>query len=426
MIIKGKSRSGPEVLGPYLTNTERNERAQINEIKGTIARDLVGALTEMDAYAEGTKCQKPLYHAQINPEPPNRLTPEQINEAVDALEKKLGFEGHARVVVIHEKKDREHIHVVWSRIDLEKMRAVPDSNNYRKHEEVARDLERRFGHDRVQGAHAERDGAERPDRTLSRSELRQQERTGILAKDVKQDVTDAFSKSENAETFAKALEDKGYILAKGDRRDFVVVDREGGIHSLAKRIEGMRVARLRDFMAPLDRSQLPDVERAKDMQFDRQHGLPAEQAFVRWEERTGDKAINQARKEDQHAQDGDAPHKKQRKDNSVDKAYSHGEDYVSQTQAALKDHKRRQKKLDRKEEERLKDERTKRETEEAELHDAHDDGSSKGSELDKIELTDAQRTRIDQILQDADDRKRTREERSTQRAAPGRGQPRGR
>ena len=55
----------------------------------------------------------------INPEPPNRLTPEQRAEAVGALERKLGLEGHARVVVVHDKKDREHIHVVWSRIDLD-------------------------------------------------------------------------------------------------------------------------------------------------------------------------------------------------------------------------------------------------------------------------------------------------------------------
>jgi hypothetical protein len=119
----------------------------------------------MDAYAAGTRCEKPLYHAAISPEPPHRLTPEQRAEAIDALEQKLGLTDHARVVVMHEKEGREHIHVVWSRIDLEHMRSVSDSHNYRKHEEVARDLERRFGHDRVQGAHHERDGVERPDRT---------------------------------------------------------------------------------------------------------------------------------------------------------------------------------------------------------------------------------------------------------------------
>ncbi len=428
MIIKGKSRTGPEVLGPYLTNTERNERAVVNEIKGTLAQDLPGALLEMDALAAGTKCQKPLYHAQINPEPPHRLTPEQITEAVDALEKRLGLEGHARVVVVHEKKDREHIHVVWSRIDLDNMRTVPDSNNFRKHEEVARDLERRFGHERVQGAHAERDGAPRPDRTLSRSELRQQDRTGIYAKDVKQDVTEAFRKSEGAEDFKKALEDKGYILAKGDRRDFCMVDREGGVHSLARRIEGMRAARLRDFMAPIDRSQLPDAEQAKDMQFDRQHGLPSQQAFERGEAALAQDAAGKPGKDEELSQEAEDARRKDRQGNAVEKAYARGDDYVSQSQAALKDHERRQEALDRKheDEERLKTERAQHDADEAVQHDAHDTGSSKGSELDNIELTEAQRARIDKIMQAAEDRNRAREERSTQRTAPGRGPSRGR
>lgn len=292
MIIKGKSRTGPDVLGPYLLSTEKNERAQIIEIKGTLSRDIVGALTEMDAYAEGTKCEHPLYHAQINPEPPYRLTLEQCFECVDALEEKLGLEGHARVVVLHEKHGRQHIHVVWTRIDLDHMRAVPDSHNFVKHEQVARDLERRFGHPHVQGAHAERDG-ERPDRSLTPAEVKQQARTGIKVKDVKREVTEAFRASEGPEEFVKALDEKGYIVAKGDRRDYVIVDREGGYHGLTKRIEGMRAARLRDFMAPLDRESFPTVEEAQNEQFDRQHGLPSAQAFENWQDKLAEAAIQQ-------------------------------------------------------------------------------------------------------------------------------------
>ena len=51
---------------------------------------------------------------------------------------------------------------------------------------VARDLERRFGHDRVQGAHHERAGVERPDRSPSRAELRQEEKTGVKGRQVKE------------------------------------------------------------------------------------------------------------------------------------------------------------------------------------------------------------------------------------------------
>ena len=309
MIIKGKSRSGPTGLAKHLGNAETNERISLLETRGTVANDLKGALIEMDAYAVGTQCQKPLYHAAISPGPHYRLTPKQREEAINALEDKLGLTGHSRVVVLHEKLGREHIHVVWSRIDLSQMRSVSDSHNYRKHEEVARDLERRFNHERVQGAHHEREGVKRPERTPSRAELRQEERTGIKGKQVRAEVTAAFRGSDSAEAFKAALEDAGYILAQGDRRDFIIVDRAGGIHSLARRIEGMNASKLREFMSPIDREQLPDPERAKELAEIRAHVV--------------DEMIKARR-------------------------YSRGADYVSHTQAGLKDFKKRQSQLDKK------------------------------------------------------------------------------
>jgi hypothetical protein len=276
MIIKGTSRAGPAALAAHLGNAEKNERVEVLETRGTVAEDLRGALVELDAYAVGTRCQKSLYHAALSPEPPHRLTPEQRTEAVNALEEKLGLTGHSRVVVMHEKEGREHIHVVWSRIDLAEMRSVSDSHNYRKHEEVARDLERRFGHERVQGAHAERDGVERPDRTPSRSELRQEERTGITGKEVKAEVSALFRSSDGPEAFKAALEDHGYILAKGDRRDFVIIDEAGGVHSLARRLDGVKAPELRAWMSGLDRESLPTILEAQAVQHaaspERDHG----------------------------------------------------------------------------------------------------------------------------------------------------------
>jgi hypothetical protein len=215
MIIKGKSRAAPQQLATHLGNAEKNERVSLVETRGTVAQDLRGALVEMGAYAAGTNCEKPLYHAAISPEPPHLLTDQQRTEAIDLLEAKLGLHGHARVVVMHDKLGRQHIHVVWSRIDLARMRSVSDSHNYRKHEEVARDLERRFSHDRIQGAHHERHGIERPVRTPSRAELQQQERTGITGTRVKEEVTAAFRASDGPEAFRAALAERGYNLARG-------------------------------------------------------------------------------------------------------------------------------------------------------------------------------------------------------------------
>ena len=158
MIIKGKSVGGGKRLAVHLMRTDTNERAEVREIRGVAAENLRGALLEMEAVASGSRTTKPFYHASINTRADERLTDEQRTHAIDRLEEKLGLTGQPRVVVVHEKEGREHCHIVWSRIDLDRMRAISDSHNYRKHEEVARDLEREFGHERVQGAHAERDG----------------------------------------------------------------------------------------------------------------------------------------------------------------------------------------------------------------------------------------------------------------------------
>jgi hypothetical protein len=368
MIIKGKSRAGPQQLATHLGNAEKNERVSLVETRGTIAQDLRGALVEMDAYAVGTKCERSLYHAAISPEPPHVLTPEQRAEAIDALEKRLGLDGHARVIVMHEKLGRQHIHVVWSRIDLEKMRSVSDSHNYRKHEEVARDLERRFGHDRVQGAHHERHGVDRPDRTPSRAELRQEERTGIIGKHVKEEVSEAFRASDGPEAFRAALQERGYTLARGDRRDYVILDEKGGIHSLARRIDGMKAADLREFMAATKHESVPTIGQAREIIDERER----------------------------RARDLKESHDEAR----TEADYSRADDYVSQSRAALRDHKRRQ-----------------RAAEEV-----------KGSA--KVEMSDARRRRLDRLAaaSKANDRARdrTEDDPSRQNEAPGGGHTRSR
>lgn len=412
MIIKGKSRAGPGSLAAHLRNVEKNERVTVLETRGTVAQDLRGALIEMDAYAAGTRCEKPLYHAAISPAPPHLLTPEQRAEAIDALEQKLGFVGHARAVVIHEKLGREHIHVVWSRIDLDEMRAVSDSHNYRKHEEVSRDLERRFGHERVQGAHHERDGVDRPDRTPSRAELRQEERTGIKGKMVKEDITAAFQACDSPEAFRAALEEHGYTLAKGDRRDFVVIDWRGGIHSMARRIEGMKAAELREFMAPLDRDSLPSIDEAKEQISEREA------------------ARHEALRE---------------------KDYSRGDDYVSQTSVALKDHLHQQKALDKEPRPTRplapedaapeidisavwKEDEERKRRDEIEAREHAQQGSSsrtpREAKFDNVEMTEAQRARMERLLGSGEDLERDNEraedDPDRQREAPGGGRTRSR
>lgn len=266
MIIKGTSCAGARRIFIHLTRVDTNERVEVRELRGVVAEDLRGALQEMEAVGAGARTTKIFYHASINTLAVERLTDEQRAHAIDRLEAEMGLSGQPRVVVVHDKKDREHCHIVWSRIDLDRMAAISDSHNYRKHEQVGRELEREFGHQRVQGAHIERDGKERPARTPSHSEMLQAERTGVSPAAAKALMTELWRETDSGKSFQAALETKWWVLARGDQRGFVAIDSEGGLHSVARRIEGAKAADVRQRFADIDPASLPSVAEAKQMQ----------------------------------------------------------------------------------------------------------------------------------------------------------------
>jgi hypothetical protein len=269
VIINGGSRAGAQSLATHLLNQNKNERVEVLDVRGCLSTDLRGALVEMEESAEATRCQKALYHANIDPDRNVRMTAEQWQWSIDALEEKLGLQDHARAVVMHVKHGREHIHVVWNRIDLETMRTARDSHNYRKHELVSRELEREFGHERVQGAHIEREDQPRPERTAPKWAMQQGERLKLDPRQVKVQVQALWEVSDSGRGFAAALNDKGFALAKGDRRDFMVIDLAGGAHSLGRCV-GAKAAELRSRMADVNREALPTVDQAVAITRERQ------------------------------------------------------------------------------------------------------------------------------------------------------------
>jgi hypothetical protein len=243
---------------------------EVRALKGVTARELREALFEMSAMGAGSRSRRPLYHASINTPVWEALTDEQKTVAIDRLEQRLGLDGQPRAVVEHVKEGRQHMHVVWLRIDAATGTAIPDSHNYRKHEEVARALELEFGHGRVQGAHHERDGIERPSRRPSLAETRQAERSSVTPEDAKARLRELWSMADTGHAFAAALDDAGWILARGDKRGFVALDPMGEARAVNKDITGLSAARVRERLADIDPDKLPSVEEARTQQRARQ------------------------------------------------------------------------------------------------------------------------------------------------------------
>lgn len=271
MIIKGRARGSARELVAHLRRLDTNEHMEVIEIRGTVAQDLRGSLTELAAVAAGTRCKRPLYHAALNIRVDEHLTREQWLYAADALEARLGLSGQPRALVMHLKEGRTHVHCVWSRIDAARMCAIPDSHNYRAHEETARALEQAFGHASVRGAFTDRESEPRPERTPRTWELQRAARTGVDLEALSARVTALWRQADTGVAFAAALREAGLVLARGERRQFVLVGADGTVHSLARRIAGVRVAELRARLTDLDVDALPSVAEVRIRQEERQH-----------------------------------------------------------------------------------------------------------------------------------------------------------
>jgi hypothetical protein len=274
MIIKGGSRAGPRQLARHLQRADTNERVEILQLDSPTG-NLNEALRDWQFISTGTRGSKGLYHANIDPDARYTMTPDQWKIAVDRLEKELGLDGQPRAVVMHEKHGRQHIHVVWQRTDIDTMTMVPDSYNYVAHERASLALENEFGHEHVPGKHAKRDREKQPEfpkAEINHAEWQQAERAGVDPHAFKDALTAIYKSCDNGQAFQAALEQHGFVLAKG-RRDNVIVDADGQIYSLARQIKGVATKDLRAFMADVDRESIPTVEQAKAQQAERSRTL---------------------------------------------------------------------------------------------------------------------------------------------------------
>lgn len=274
MIIKGKARGSASQLASYLLRLGTNERIEILEHLSPHAT-LSETFRDWEFLAQGTNGVKSVYHAQINPAAEYRMTPEQWLRSVEVLEKELGYTGQPRAIVLHQKPDkdgidREHIHVVWQRTDIDSMTLKTDSQNYAAHERASLALEREFGHEIVPGKHEKRDRQKQPEfprADATHAEKQQAERTGIDLKQFREHIKDLYKQSDTGQAFKAAVESEGLILAAGDR-GYAVIDEHGTIHNLARCTKD-KTPIINQFMTDVPLDTLPTVEEAKALQRDR-------------------------------------------------------------------------------------------------------------------------------------------------------------
>lgn len=231
MILKGSQRGGANQLGGHLLKTTENEHVEVHEVRGFMASDLLGALREAEAISKGTRCKQFLFSVSLNPPQQEDVRIEAFKTALDVIEEKNGLTGQPRVVVFHEKEGRRHCHAVWSRIDPETMTAKPLPYFKNRLREVSKQLYLEHGWQMPRGL---MDSKERDPRNFTLDEWQQAKRIGRHAGELRSLVQECWAVSDSRAAFAKALEERGLYLAKGDRRAHVALTFEGEVISLPK------------------------------------------------------------------------------------------------------------------------------------------------------------------------------------------------
>jgi len=257
MILKAKERGGGAQLARYLLSMRDNDHVELHEVRGFVGDDLLGAFCEVDAIAKGTRCKNYLFSVSLNPPGGESVTVEDFENAADEFERKLGLEGQPRAIVFHEKDGRRHAHVVWSRIDGEQMRAINLPHYKMRLRDVSRELFRAHGWEMPKGL---RDWRERDPLGYTREEWQQAGRVGIDPKQLKALFQECWNRSDSGTAFAQALKERGFMLARGDRRDFVAVDYRGEIYAVARQAS----VKTKEVAAPLgDPEAYPSVDEAR-------------------------------------------------------------------------------------------------------------------------------------------------------------------
>lgn len=259
MVIKGGARRAGGFFAKHLMKAEDNERVTIAEMKGLYAQDLPEAFNELRALAGGSRDRDYFYHASMNPREDEHLTPEQWEFAVGRLEQNLGLDGHVRFQVEHEKEGRTHRHIVWSRVDPDTLNLANHWRNYEAHDKTRFELEQAFHHEPTPQTP---EPSQRKSREIADWENFRAAETGIDPKQMKSEITELWQHSDGGRAFQAAIEEKGYLLASGNRRDFVLIDPQGDIHSLGRRIDGIKAADIRAKMGDLDRDSLMNAKEA--------------------------------------------------------------------------------------------------------------------------------------------------------------------
>jgi len=232
MIIKASQRGCGAALAAHLMNGHDNEHVEIHRIQGFMGETIHEAFEEIEALSKATRCQQYLFSVSLSPPPDQKASTKIFDRAIEKIAKKNGLENQPHIVVFHEKQGRRHAHCVWSRIDIEHLRAINLPFFKNKLMEIGKAIYLEQGW-RLPEGHIDRSNSNPLNFTLA--EWQQAKRQKRAPKQIKQEIRQLWTQARSKAHFEKIMNARGYYLACGEpRRSFVFVDWAGQVRSLSR------------------------------------------------------------------------------------------------------------------------------------------------------------------------------------------------
>jgi len=267
MLIKMSQRSGAHNLAKHLLNTEDNEHVTVHELRGFMAQDedLTSALNEIHVLAKAnSKIKTPLVSMSFNPPIGAVVTMKDFHNAINRAEEILNLTNQPRAIVEHSKHGRNHVHVVYSRVD-EHLKAIKLPFYKKKMRDLSIELFNEHGWELPKGYINKN---ERSQTNLDLTEWQIGKRQQQDPKAFKQHVQALWQQTNDAASFKKLLAKNNLVLAKGDKKNVaVLVDIHGDIRSLSRTLS-VKAKEVKDKLGEFD--NFPSINEAKQS-FSQQH-----------------------------------------------------------------------------------------------------------------------------------------------------------
>ncbi|MDL5051499.1 relaxase/mobilization nuclease domain-containing protein [Oscillatoria amoena NRMC-F 0135] len=186
-----------------------------------------------------------------------------LNSALETLGL-LNLHEHEAMLVAHGDTPHSHVHVICNLVHPENGKTAVPSYDRLTLSQWAENLERNDGEILCE---------QRVINNRERRERGQDSKLKLVKHkekpvDIAPVIQDLYQKSDSGAAFQAALQEKGYTLAAGDRRGFVLVDEAGKIHSLSRQLKGQRAADIKTRLGGLN-----DLPQAAGLSLARQQAV---------------------------------------------------------------------------------------------------------------------------------------------------------